>query len=169
MEARLAGVDQLSYGKFVHGLEDPSYFSVLTAEPLGDRVLLDVELAILYPILDRMLGGRGDEPPPRRPPSDIELPLAGRIVRVFLDESSAKSGRTFSRCSSNCCKSEPPALLRVLPADETVVLLGSRFDRQSAGYDAAVLAVPGVRQVADKLSRGGRMEPSAAGSLRPNY
>ena len=98
VEVSLAGVDQLAYGKFVHGLEDPSCFNVLKAEPLGDRLMLDVELAILYPMLDRLLGGgHDDEPSPRRPPSDIELPLAARIVRAVSRTASRRPGRTFCR------------------------------------------------------------------------
>ncbi len=163
LEARLAGADQLSYGKFVHGLEDPSYFSVLTAEPLGDRVLLDVELAILYPILDRMLGGRGDEPPPRRALSDIELPLAARIVRVFLANLRDVWQNILPLQFESLQVGSHPRLLRVLPADETVVVLGftlSIGNRQ--GMMRLCLPCRALRQVADKLSGGGRMEPSAA-------
>ena len=163
VEVSLAGVDQLAYGKFVHGLEDPSYFSVLKAEPLGDRVMLDIELAILYPMLDRLLGGHADDPPPRRPPSDIELPLAGRIVRVFLkDLQEAWQGVLPLRFEVLQVGSHP-RLLRVLPSDETVVLVSFALtigNRQ--GMMRLCLPCRAIRQIADKLTARGRMEPSAA-------
>ncbi len=86
--------------------------------------MLDIEPAILYPMIDRLLGGRGDEPPPGRPLSDIELPLAGRIVRLFLGQLQTAwkgiLGLNFEilQVESN------PRLLRVLPSDEMVVVAG---------------------------------------------
>jgi flagellar motor switch protein FliM len=163
VEVSLAGVDQLSYGKFVNGLEDPSYFSVLKAEPLGDRVMLDVELAILYPILDRLLGGRADAPSPRRPPSDIELPLAGRIVRVFLRELQEAWERVLPLQFEVLQVGSHPRLLRVLPCDETVVLISFALtigNRQ--GMMRLCLPCRAIRQAADKLTGRGWTQPSAA-------
>jgi flagellar motor switch protein FliM len=125
VDVRLSGVDQITYGEFVSALETPSYFALLKAEPLDDRLMLDVEPSILYAMIDRMLGGgRENEPPPRRPLSDIELPLAARIARLFLHHlRQAWKGVLdlkfdILRVESN------PRLLRVLPSDEMVVLVG---------------------------------------------
>ena len=64
----LAGVDQRTYGEFVDNLDTPACFHVLRAGPLDERLLLDIEPSILYPLIDRMLGGgREDEPPLGRP------------------------------------------------------------------------------------------------------
>jgi flagellar motor switch protein FliM len=165
VEVRLAGVDQLAYGKFVHGLEDPSYFSVLKAEPLGDRVMLDVELAILYPMLDGLLGGRADAPSPRRPPSDIELPLASRIVRVFLKELHEAWQSVLPVRFEVLQVGSHPRLLRVLPSDETVALVSFALtigDRQ--GMMRLCLPCRAIRQIADKLAGRGRTQSPAAES-----
>jgi flagellar motor switch protein FliM len=163
VEVSLAGVDQLAYGKFVHGLEDPSYFNVLKAEPLGDRLMLDVELTILYPILDRLLGGHGDDPPPRRPPTDIELPLAGRIVRLFLKDLHEAWQGVLPVQFDVLQVGSHPRLLRVLPSDETVVLVSFALtigNRQ--GMMRLCLPCRAIRQIADKLTARGRMQPSSA-------
>ena len=51
---------------------------------MDDCLLLDIELAILFPMIDRLLGGAGEDEPPSRALTEIELALAARIVRVFL-------------------------------------------------------------------------------------
>ena len=163
VEVRLAAIDQLPYGKFVHSLEDPSYFSVLNAEPLGDRAMLDIELAILYPLLDRLLGGHADDPPPRRPPSDLELPLAARIVRVFLKDLQDAWQNVLPLQFEVLQVGSHPRLLRVLPSDETVVLLNFALtvgDRQGAMR----LCFPcrAIRQIADKSAARSRLPPSSA-------
>jgi flagellar motor switch protein FliM len=124
VDVRLAGVDQLAYGQFVGSVDTPACFNVLKAEPLDDRLMLDVEPAILYPMIDRLLGGRGDEPPPGRPLGDIELPLAARIVRLFLGQLQAAWKSVLNLKFDILQVESNPRLLRVLPSDEMVVVVG---------------------------------------------
>jgi flagellar motor switch protein FliM len=153
VEATLAGVEQCGYGKFVHNLADLSCFNVLKAAPLGDCLMLDVELAILYPMLDRMLGGgHEDEPSPRRALSDIELPLAARIVRVILEQlRQAWQGVVPLKCEVLQVESQPRRL-RALPSEESVAIVG--FVLTIGGRQGMIrLCVPcrAVRQLADRL------------------
>jgi len=153
VEASLAGVEQFAYGKFVHGLSSPSYFSVLKAEPLSDCLLLDVELAILYPMLDRMLGGGHEhEPPPRRALSDVELPLAARIVRVFL-ESLRQAWQSALPMRFEVLQVESqPRRLRALPSEETVAIVAFALTIGDQ-HGMMRLCVPcrAIRQIGDKL------------------
>ena len=172
-EVRLAGVDQLTYGKFVFGLESPSYFNVLKADPLGDRLLLDIDLSILYPMLDRMLGGgREDDPAPRRPPSDIELPLAARVVRLFAEELCLAWQSVLPLTIEVLQVESHPRLLRVLPSDEMVALVSFRLtigDRR--GMMRLCLPCRALRQIADGPADARSAErspsPSAAGGDSP--
>ncbi len=127
-EVALAGIDRLSYGEFVGSLETPTFFNLLNVRPAGDCLMFSIEPAILYPMIDRVLGGgRDDEPPPCRPLSDIELPLAGRIVRVFLDQL-ARAWSDVAELELAVVQAESnPRLLRALPADEPVVLVRYRL------------------------------------------
>lgn len=85
VDVTLAGIDQLAYGRFVAGLARPTCLAIVKAGPWEDRLMLDIEPSILYPMIDRLLGGgQEDQPPPGRPLSDLERPLAVRIARVML-------------------------------------------------------------------------------------
>ena len=65
VEIRLADVDSMDYGRFLCDLGVPTCFHVLKAEPLHDRLMLDIEPSILHPMIDRLLGGPvAEEPPP---------------------------------------------------------------------------------------------------------
>jgi flagellar motor switch protein FliM len=154
VEASFVGVDQLAYGRFLGGLPTPSYFTVLKADPLGDCLMLDVDLAILYPMLDGMLGGSPtDEPPPRRSLSDIELPLAGRVARAILDCLRDTWQHVLPLTLEVMQVESHPRSLRVLPSDETVAIVGFTLTighRQGTIW----LCIPSraVKQLGDKLT-----------------
>src|SRR3569623_397556 len=87
VEVKLTSVDQLTYGEFVFSLENPTCFNLLRAEPLEGNLILDINPSILYPIIDRLLGGGKDAVPvSRRPLTEIEVRLVGRITNLFLHE-----------------------------------------------------------------------------------
>ena len=57
VEVKLTSVDQLTYSEFVFSLENPTCFNLLTAKPLDGNLVLDINPSILYPIINRLLGG----------------------------------------------------------------------------------------------------------------
>src|SRR5437868_1282847 len=87
VEVKLTSVDQLTYSEFIFSLENPTCFNLLRAEPLEGNLILDINPSILYPIIDRLLGGgRETGPLARRPLTEIELRLVSRITGLFLQE-----------------------------------------------------------------------------------
>ena len=152
VEVNLVGVESISYGQFVQSLESPSCFHVLKAEPLTDRLMLDIDPAILYPMLDRMLGGGAeDKPPPRRAPSDIELPLVARITRLFLDELHAAWQNILDIAFDVLQVESHPRFLRVLPSDEPVTIVGFQLKvGNSRGMMRLCLPCRAVQQIDDR-------------------
>jgi len=78
VEVRVATAEQLTYSEFINSLPNPTNFNLLTAEPIEGQLCLEVSPLIIYPIIDRLLGGGKDAGPiSRRPLTEIEL----RLVR----------------------------------------------------------------------------------------
>ena len=120
----LTGVDQRTYGEFVDNLDDARLLPRTRAEPSDERFLLDVEPSILHPMIDRCWVAAARTSRRGRPLTEIELRLAGRIVRLFLQEcQSAWQGRVELKLEVLQVESSP-RLLRVLPSDESVILIG---------------------------------------------
>ena len=125
VEVRLTSVDQLTYSEFVFSLENPTCFNLLRAEPLEGNLILDINPSILYPVIDRLLGG-GKETGPlaRRPLTEIELRLITRITTIFLHElrhaweNVVPLDLAVERVVSN------PQLVQIVPPNEVVVLIG---------------------------------------------
>jgi len=124
VEVKLTSVDQLTYSEFVFSLENPTCFNLLRAEPLEGNLILDINPAILYPIIDRLLGGGKDSgPAARRPLTEIELRLVKRITDLFLEElrhaweNVLPLELSVERVESNA------QLVQIVPPNEVVVLV----------------------------------------------
>jgi flagellar motor switch protein FliM len=124
VEVKLTSVDQLTYGEFVFSLENPTCFNLIKAEPLEGHLILDINPAILYPIIDRLLGGGKDAGPvSRRPLTEIELRLVGRITSLFLQElKHAWQGVLPLKLGVDRVESNPQ-LVQIVPPNEVVVLI----------------------------------------------
>ena len=124
VEAKLTSVDQLTYSEFVFSLENPTCFNLINAEPLEGQLILDINPSILFPIIDRLLGGNTtSSAPARRPLTEIELRLVSRITDLFLTEMQnawenvVQLELSVERVESN------PQLVQIIPANEVVVLI----------------------------------------------
>ncbi len=124
VEVKLISVDQLTYSEFVYSLEIPTCFNLLKPTPLEGNWILDLSPSLLYPIIDRMLGGGSmQDTAPKRPLSEIELRLTSRITNVFLRElasawvNAVELKTVVERVESN------PQLVQIVPPNEVVILV----------------------------------------------
>jgi len=85
VEIQLHSVDQMTYGEFLMSLPNPTSFNVFSLRPLEGNGILEVNPSIAYPMIDRILGGRGEPFENNREFSDIELSLFETILKVMMD------------------------------------------------------------------------------------
>jgi flagellar motor switch protein FliM len=124
VEAKLTSVDQLAYSEFIFGLDNPTCFNLLRAEPLEGNLIFDINPSILFPMIDRLLGG-GREPAitARRPLTEIELRLVLRITKMFLQELK-RAWENVIDIDFEVIQSESnPQLIQVVPPNEVVIVL----------------------------------------------
>ncbi|MDA1052514.1 MAG: flagellar motor switch protein FliM [Planctomycetota bacterium] len=124
VEVKLTSVDQLTYSEFVFSLENPTCFNLLRAEPLEGNLILDINPSVLYPIIDRLLGGGKQAGPlSRRPLTEIELRLVSRITALFMIElrraweNVLELDLSVERVESN------PQLVQIVSPNEVIVLV----------------------------------------------
>jgi flagellar motor switch protein FliM len=124
VEVKLTSVDQLTYSEFVFSLENPTCFNLLKAEPLEGNLILDINPSILYPIIDRLLGGgREAGPLARRPLTEIELRLVSRITNLFLQELRHAWENVLDLKLEVVQVESNPQLVQIVPPNEVVVLI----------------------------------------------
>lgn len=124
VEVKLASVEQLTYQEFIMSLPNPTCFNLLTCEPLDGSMVLEVNPSIVFPILDKLLGGGNTEVHiPEREMSDIEWRLMGHVINdtlSFLRE----SWRPIMDIDFKVAQKEAnPQLMQIVPPNEVVILI----------------------------------------------
>lgn len=132
VEIRVASAEQLTYSEFIHSLPNPTNFNLLTAEPLEGQLCLEISPLIIYPIIDRLLGGSNSELfIPQRPLTVIEQRLVNRITDralAALTESWADLVQVKFKIAA---VESNPHLVQIVAPNEVVVVLG--FEIRMAG------------------------------------
>src|SRR3954453_23940388 len=125
IEVSVANIEQLTYSEFIHSLPNPTCFNLLKAEQLEGQLCLEISPLIIYPIIDRLLGGsNADLFIPQRPLTQIEQRLVQRITdRATHHLSEAWSNLTPVTFSVQDFESNPQ-LVQNVPPNETVVVVG---------------------------------------------
>jgi flagellar motor switch protein FliM len=154
VEVKLTSVDQLTYSEFVFSLDNPTCFNLIRAEPLEGHFILDINPTILYPMIDRLLGG-GREPTPitRRPLSEIERRLVGRITSLFLEELKRAWENVLPLELSVVRVESNPQLVQIVPPNEVIVLVSFELALGEV-RGMANLCIPynAIEPIANKLS-----------------
>lgn len=86
VDVRVVGVEQLTYSEFIHSLPNPTCFATVVAPPLEGQMCLEISPLIVYPVIDRLLGGTNSGTyVPLRPLTSIEWRLISKVIDRALE------------------------------------------------------------------------------------
>jgi len=125
VEIRVATAEQLTYSEFIHSLPNPTNFNLLTCEPLEGQMCLEISPLIIYPVIDRLLGGSNAELfIPQRPLTLIEQRLVGRITDRALGAITESWAELLEVKFKIAEVESNPHLVQIVAPNEVVVVLG---------------------------------------------
>jgi flagellar motor switch protein FliM len=125
IEVKLISVDQLTYSEFVFSLENPTCFNLLASAGLQGHMILDLNPSIIFPVVDRLLGGGKDTQGtfPSRPLTEIELRLVSRITSLAT-KGLEHSWKNLCDLQLRVIQVESnPQLVQIVPPNEVIVLI----------------------------------------------
>ncbi len=125
VEVRVATCEQMTYGEFIGALPNPTSFNLVQADELDGQMCMEISPLIIYPIIDRLLGGTNQDLfIPQRPMTPIEQRLISNVINRGLValgeawESVAKLKFSVVAQESN------PQLVQIVPPNEVVMVIG---------------------------------------------
>jgi len=123
VEIQLHSVDQMTYGEFLMSLPSPTSFNVFSMKPLDGSGILEINPSIVFSMVDRLLGGKGDPYDTSREFSDIELNLLDTVLREImsnLKDAWAPVTELYPVVES---KESSPNVIQIVAQNEIVVMV----------------------------------------------
>ncbi|HEX3462923.1 MAG TPA: hypothetical protein VHS78_02550, partial [Candidatus Elarobacter sp.] len=119
VEATIVSIDQISYGDFIASIGIPSILSIYSMDPLPGSGMVQVDLNLVFSIIDRLLGGPGWYPQKLRDLTDIERTLMQRFMARMLN-SYRESWNYLLTLSLKieALDSNPQFIPRIIPLDQ---------------------------------------------------
>jgi len=85
VSAEVASVDQLAYDEFVRSLVQPTVISILEMYPFNGNAIIEINPNLVFSIIDRLLGGKGEFSGRSRELTDIERTVIERVIMRLLE------------------------------------------------------------------------------------
>ena len=82
----LVGVDQMTYGEFLMSLPDPTSFNIISMIPLQGNAVLEINPSLIFPIVDKLLGGQGLPLFHVRELTPLEMTIIDSIITLILKD-----------------------------------------------------------------------------------
>lgn len=155
LEVTVTNIQQMTFSEFIHTLPNPTCFNLLAAKPLDGQMCLDISPFIIYPVIDRLLGGSSSDLfMPQRPLTQIEW----RLIKKLTDRALSNLSEAWSQITSInfelTATESNPQLVQIVPPNEVVVVIcfeikmGNRAGPMSFGIPYNV-----IEPVMSKLSQ----------------
>jgi len=119
----LVCIDQLTYDEFVLSVSRPTSLNIISMSPLPGNAIVEIGLELAFPVIDRLLGGKGAPMEDTRSLTEIEQKILARMLRIIMD--------SMTRGWSNVVKFEmeaiahesDPLIVQIVAGSEMVILV----------------------------------------------
>ncbi|GAB4346990.1 MAG: flagellar motor switch protein FliM [Candidatus Abyssubacteria bacterium] len=173
--ASVLSVDQITYDEYVLSISNPTSYNIIQLPPLEGNLILEFSPGLIFPIIDRLLGGRGEEIAQTRELTEIEQKLVAKMVELVLS-TLARTWRHLAEFSWKLVAQEnDPQIVQIVTGSEIVLVI--RFELtvgDIAGTMSLCLPVVAIEPILEKAgaeytfygSRPSHHDPQSAGTLR---
>lgn len=154
VETRVAVCEQLTYSEFIRSLPSPTCFNLLNVTPLSGQMCLEISPLIIYPIIDRLLGGNSTETfIPQRALTNIEHRLVARITERALSSLTEAWSQLVGVKFELAETESNPQLVQIVAPNEVVVVIGFEI-KMGARSGTMSLCIPfnSIEPVIQKLA-----------------
>ncbi len=122
-EVNLVSVEQLSYQEFLLSVPDPTCFNAISIRPLEGAFALEVNPQLVFPIIDKMLGGPGEPLKSMRTMTDIEQSIFDGILKLILDDLRESWKGIIELDFKIQARETSPQLIQIVAPNEVVLLV----------------------------------------------
>jgi flagellar motor switch protein FliM len=151
----VASVDQLFMGEFIRSIPSPTTLGVINVQPLNGSVLLEIDPAITFAIIDKMRGSDIVASKSWHELNDNEKFIMKRIYTHLLDDLRDAWYKTIELKPQLIEIETDPQFIKIAPPMEWVVLVTLEANMEGVmGMLNFCIPYPVIEPVLNKLSSG---------------
>jgi len=153
-EVNLISVEQLSYQEFLLSVPDPTCFNAISLRPLDGAIAMEINPQLVFPIIDKMLGGPGEQVKHMRTMTDIEQSIFDGVLKLALDDLKDAWKGIIDLDFKVQARETSPQLIQIVAPNEVVILIV--FEVKMATVTGMInLAIPSIilEPVANKFDQ----------------
>jgi flagellar motor switch protein FliM len=121
-DAALVSGEHLTYGQFLQGIPEVTYLASCKLIPAGISILLQLDLAVAFPLIDVLLGGEGKGELPLRGITEIEEQILESVMHIICRELQG-AWQALSLEFQFDCRQHMGQVEQLIAAPEKVLLL----------------------------------------------
>jgi flagellar motor switch protein FliM len=119
----LVSIDQLTYDEFVLSIARPTSISVVNMSPLEGNAVIELSPSVVFPIVDRILGGKGIPLKKPRELTEIENRIIHRVMLMILDSLKRSWEQLVEFKLSVIQQESDPLMVQIVAGSEMVILV----------------------------------------------
>ncbi len=167
----LTSIDQLTYDEFILSVARPTSLSVINMSPLEGNAVLELSPTLVFPILDRVLGGKGTTINEPRELTEIESRILQRITMMLLDSLKRAWEHLVEFQMSVVAQESDPLIVQIVAGSEMVILVGYEAHiGEAVGTMNMCIPLVVLNPVLDQISQQShyarKMSPQTAAHMR---
>ncbi len=153
-EVNLVSVEHLSYQEFLLSVPDPTCFNAISIRPLEGAFALEVNPQLVFPIIDKMLGGPGEPLKQMRTMTDIEQSIFDGVLKLALEDLREAWRGIIDLDFKIQARETSPQLIQIVAPNEVVILVVFEV-KMGAVVGMINLAIPSIilEPVANKFDQ----------------
>lgn len=160
----LTSIDQLTYDEFILSVARPTSMSIIDMTPLDGRAVLELSPSMVFPIVDRVLGGKGMALSAPRELTEIEDRIVYRVVLMMLD-SWRRAWEHLADLKMGVVNQESdPLIVQIVAGSEMVVLVGYEvYIGESVGSMNICIPLIVLNPILDQISQQSHFQKRLTG------
>ena len=139
----LDSVEQTTFQEYTSGLSSPTCMVTLDMHPLSGFSVMEINSVLMYGVIDKMLGGKGDDKGVKRPFTELELSISKKFFKIMLQELSHSWASVLAVSFSIKEFFTNPAGVRSIPTREVCLVVTLKMTIGGAS-GLATIAIPYV-------------------------
>jgi len=149
----VVSIDQLTYDEFIRSVPTPTTMAVINMDSLNGNIIMEIDPAVSFSIIDRICGGFGDGNKYQHELTDIEQSIMESIVDRMLDN--MREAWAMVSDLHPCLNqiNTNPQFPRIVPLNEMVVLV--TLDAKIGDVEGVIsicIPYPTIKPIIGKLS-----------------